>query len=78
MSKADIDGNQGTSWGKTELRSFAFSSKDEDEAALVETSESRGRRGFATALPSAEEQKRLREATLETWTEWGILQRNQA
>ncbi|OAR00254.1 hypothetical protein LLEC1_06882 [Akanthomyces lecanii] len=73
-SKACIDRNQGTSWRRTELRSFTFSPNHEGEAVLVETSDSRERRGLVTAPPSAEEQKRLRQATLETWTEWGILQ----
>ncbi|XWW97006.1 hypothetical protein V2A60_004986 [Cordyceps javanica] len=67
------DSAQGTGWGKTELRSFVFSPNDEDEAALVETSQSRGRRGSAAALPGQEQQKRLREDTIKTWTEWEIL-----
>ncbi|KAJ3494474.1 hypothetical protein NLG97_g4053 [Lecanicillium saksenae] len=45
----------------------------DDEFALIETSESRERRGYPALLPSREEQKRLREATLGVWAEWRIL-----
>lgn len=73
LSEANMSGVKGTSWGQTELRSFKFSPNEKDGAAFVETPESRERRGCATPLPGAQEQKRLREATLKTWTEWGIL-----
>ncbi|KAK8144665.1 hypothetical protein G3M48_005515 [Beauveria asiatica] len=67
------DSPQGTSWDKTELRSFTFSSEEKDDAVLVETLKSRERRGSAPAL-TGQEQKRLRKATMRLWTEWGILE----
>ncbi|KAJ6784979.1 hypothetical protein PWT90_01778 [Aphanocladium album] len=50
------------------------SPQDQDDAcSLIETQESRERRGFSAIRSSHEEQKLLRIATLGVWKEWEIL-----
>jgi len=71
----DSINSQATSWGQAEFRSFVFA--DDNGAigipSLVETAESRQRRGL-TAVPLSEtEQSVLRDATLRTWLEWGVI-----
>ncbi|CAG8978019.1 hypothetical protein HYALB_00000689 [Hymenoscyphus albidus] len=65
----DWDGHEkftGTGWANTEFRSYEFESGTDGNAGLVETGESRGRRGREIPL-TREEQRVLRSSAEEGW-----------
>ena len=74
---------QGTGWTNTEFRSYTFSEethKDDlegyplegDNATLVETVESRERRGKDGLAPSREQQKTLYKLGTQGWDDQGL------
>lgn len=75
------DDSSGTGWTNAEYRTFKFSDtlhkedlegkplEDSDDATLVETPESRQRRGQTPEPPSREEMRALYRKGLEEWTE---------
>ncbi|KAL1976225.1 hypothetical protein VTN31DRAFT_2507 [Thermomyces dupontii] len=77
----DYSAYQGTGWTNAEYRTFKFSDtlhkedlegkplEDSDDATLVETPESRQRRGQTPEPPSREEMRALYRKGLEEWTE---------
>ncbi|KAK2590924.1 hypothetical protein QQS21_011385 [Conoideocrella luteorostrata] len=64
---------QGTDWTNTEVRSFTIARKEGDEPALCETVESRTKRGVEHFGVTREQQLELREQTLHTWLQWGVI-----
>jgi hypothetical protein len=64
-----------TGWANNECRTYEFADDQADNARLVETSESRLRRGIAEPHSSEEEQMALREKTVDIWLEWGVISR---
>ena len=66
--------NTATSWYNTEFRSFVFAEdSDDDDAYLIETQESRLRRGQTEDPLSKEQQSMLKETVQKTWVQWGVL-----
>lgn len=74
---------QGTGWTNTEYRTYTFSEEDHkndlegnvldgDNASLVETIESRNRRGKKGPTPDREEQKTLYRIGTQGWDEQGL------
>ena len=70
------DKHSGTGWENCETRSYAFTedfNSDEDpDAALLETMESRGKRGLNHPMYGKEEQKKLFEAGMQGWENQGL------
>ena len=73
----------GTGWVNTEFRSFVFSDEthnddlegyalDGDNASLVETTESRVRRGKEGPTPGREQQKTLYKLGTQGWDDQGL------
>lgn len=73
----------GTGWANTEFRSFQFSENidkecildgpiDADNATIVETAESRKRRGQTEQAPSREEQKKFYAQAIKGWEDMGL------
>lgn len=63
-----------TSWDNAEMRSFVFADEDDSgNVALCEMEESRLKRGLVGAPPTEGERRELRETSLKTWTEWGVI-----
>ncbi|KAI0907910.1 histidine phosphatase superfamily [Ustulina deusta] len=63
-----------TSWDNAEVRTFVFADEDDgDNVALCETEESRLERGLVGGALAEREQHRLRETSLKTWVEWGVI-----
>ena len=73
----------GTGWANTEFRSFQFSENidkegiadgpiDSDNATLVETVESRKRRGKTEEAPSREDQKKFYVQAIQRWDDLGL------
>lgn len=61
-----------SSWPNAELRSFTFAETDYDDAALVETPESRLGRGCTNSVPfGREEQMQVRTDIFKMWREVG-------
>ncbi|KAL4953298.1 histidine phosphatase superfamily [Aspergillus filifer] len=74
---------QGTGWTNTEYRTYTFSSSvdmddlegrklDSDNASLIETVESRERRGKKGAMADREKQKELYKQGVEGWNAQGL------
>jgi hypothetical protein len=76
----------GTGWTYTEYRSYEIKTKDEycsedpsshnDDATLIETAESRYRRGKTNIVPTNQEQISLYEMALREWEQQGYLLKN--
>jgi hypothetical protein len=75
--------NPGTGWSNTEFRSFHFSEEhhkddlegyelDGDNATLVETTESRHRRGKNGLTPSRDQQRTLYKIGTQGWDDQGL------
>ncbi|KAL4882184.1 histidine phosphatase superfamily [Aspergillus karnatakaensis] len=62
----------GSSWGHVEVRSYGFLHGEGEKVGLVETGESRVRRGKGVESLDRVEQERLYEAALEIWEEQGL------
>lgn len=80
---ANIVLTTGTGWTNTEYRTYTFSKEDHkddlegnvldgDNASLVETIESRQRRGKKGPTPDREEQKSLYRLGTQGWDEQGL------
>ncbi|KAI1192372.1 histidine phosphatase superfamily [Nemania serpens] len=70
----DAVNSHATSWDNAEVRTFVFEDEhDSDNIALCETEESRLERGLVREALSVREQHRLRETSLKTWVEWGVI-----
>jgi hypothetical protein len=61
-----------TGWANTEFRSYELFDGP-DNNLLLETSESKLKRGLSLCGQTAEEQQLLRRETLKTWLKWGII-----
>ncbi|KAI9651559.1 MAG: hypothetical protein M1831_000754 [Alyxoria varia] len=57
---AGLDRKQGTGWANTEFRSYTFDLASGDDAAIVETEESRTRRRGIEKLPTEAEQRNIK------------------
>ncbi|PLB41382.1 uncharacterized protein BDW47DRAFT_100038 [Aspergillus candidus] len=79
----DCSKGYGTAWVNTEYRTYTFSSNEDtedlegraidgDNATMVETSESRQRRGKEDPMPGREEQKKLFLQGKQRWDEQGL------
>ncbi|KAM0204748.1 hypothetical protein ACHAQI_009922 [Fusarium lateritium] len=62
-----------TDWTNAEVRSFTFTSDKDGNPALSETKESRVGRGIEPVGLTQEQQLELRETSLQTWIEWGVI-----
>ena len=73
----------GTGWANTEFRSFQFSDTidkdgisdgalDGDNATIIETVESRKRRGRSAEAPSRQEQKEFYRQAVKGWDDLGL------
>ncbi|KAF4454784.1 hypothetical protein FALBO_15775 [Fusarium albosuccineum] len=65
----------GTSWSNCETRSYVFQDSDGDsdsEAWLVETAESRKRRGLEGPAPSMAQQQELYQQSMDGWVGQGL------
>lgn len=65
----------GTGWANTEARSYTYKAgvdSDEDDAMLVETTESRARRGKATPMFAKDEQDQLFHSSHQAWEDQGL------
>ncbi|KAM0321202.1 hypothetical protein ACHAPQ_009588 [Fusarium lateritium] len=65
--------SQATDWANAEVRSFTFTSDKDGSPALSETKESRVGRGIEPVGLTQEQQLELRETSLQTWIEWGVI-----
>ncbi|RAH67232.1 uncharacterized protein BO66DRAFT_355443 [Aspergillus aculeatinus CBS 121060] len=74
---------QGTGWSNTEYRTYVFSEEEDrddlegypldgDNATLVETLESRQRRGKSGPMPNREQQKKLYKIGTQGWDDQGL------
>jgi len=72
----DADRSNGTGWSNCETRSYTFEvndlAKNNGEVRLVETSESRQRRGKMYAVSGDEKQSELFETALQVWESNGL------
>lgn len=72
----DASKGLGTGWVNCETRAYEFEAglngADEDEAKIVETSSSRGRRGKNGSMPSWAEQDVLFEEAMQGWASSGL------
>jgi len=62
----------GTSWANTEFRTYTFEDLEDANAPMVETVESRRRRGKSWKQPGPEEQRELYEAAMRAWEARGL------
>lgn len=81
--RQDNTDEKGTAWVNTEYRTYTFSANEDtedlegrpidgDNATLIETSESRQRRGKEEPMAGREEQKRLFREGKQGWDEQGL------
>ncbi|KAL8951335.1 MAG: hypothetical protein Q9222_002700 [Ikaeria aurantiellina] len=70
-AKFQVIALQGTGWENTEFRSFHFVEGDDENAAIQETRESKGRRGGGEKPLSKEEKTQLKETAARDWEEQG-------
>jgi len=65
--------NPGTGWANTEFRSYQFTDESTEDDSMIETAESRKRRGKeGEAQPSKEEQQRLFKQGMQGWDDQGV------
>jgi len=62
----------GTGWANTEFRSYTFDPQSGDNAAFVETTESRRRRAGSEHPLTEAEQRNLREVAQQAWQDQGF------
>ena len=65
----------GTGWLNTEVRAYNYVAgleSDDDDAALLETLESRTRRGKETAMFAKDKQEQLFDAGHQAWEDQGL------
>ncbi|KAG5664964.1 hypothetical protein KAF25_008698 [Fusarium avenaceum] len=65
--------SQATDWANAEVRSFTLTNDKDGRPAFSETKESRIGRGMEPDGLTEEQQLELRETTLKTWIEWGVI-----
>src|SRR5947208_8435386 len=62
----------GTGWANTEYRSYVFEDNDDPNAGILETAESRKRRGKTGRQPSRAEQRHMFETAMKQWEHQGM------
>ena len=62
----------GTGWSNAEFRTYQYSDESLESDSLVETADSRKRRGKEDAPPTREEQEQLFKEGMQSWGDQGL------
>ncbi|KAF4995258.1 hypothetical protein FGRMN_5223 [Fusarium graminum] len=74
VNSVNPQGYLATDWANAEVRSFTFAQDESGKPALCETKESRERRVVEPIPLTRKQQLEVKEASLKTWIEWGVIE----